>query len=88
MTTILLTGATGYIASHTWLALEGAGFSVGGVDDFSNSSPVVLERLIDRHPNSPEREAGFALWIRSLVEAGRVDRLDAGVKRFLETYPA
>ncbi len=43
--TILLTGATGYIASHTWLALQAAGFSVVGVDDFSNSSPVVLERL-------------------------------------------
>jgi UDP-glucose 4-epimerase len=42
---ILLTGATGYIASHTWLALEAAGFRVVGVDDFSNSSPEVLERL-------------------------------------------
>lgn len=45
MTTVLLTGATGYIASHTWLALLEAGFDVVGVDDFSNSSPVVLERL-------------------------------------------
>jgi UDP-glucose 4-epimerase len=45
MTTILLTGATGYIASHTWLALQAAGFDVVGVDDFSNSSPVVLDRL-------------------------------------------
>jgi UDP-glucose 4-epimerase len=45
MATILLTGATGYIASHTWLALQAAGFDVVGVDDFSNSSPVVLERL-------------------------------------------
>ena len=45
MTTILLTGATGYIASHTWLALWQAGFEVVGVDDFSNSSPVVLQRL-------------------------------------------
>ena len=45
MTTILLTGATGYIGSHTWLALQAAGFDVVGVDDFSNSSPVVLERL-------------------------------------------
>ncbi|BAL94428.1 UDP-glucose 4-epimerase GalE [Rubrivivax gelatinosus] len=45
MTTILLTGATGYIASHTWLALQAAGFDVVGVDDFSNSSPLVLERL-------------------------------------------
>ena len=45
MPTVLLTGATGYIASHTWLALWAAGFEVVGVDDFSNSSPVVLQRL-------------------------------------------
>ncbi|MEQ1807154.1 MAG: UDP-glucose 4-epimerase GalE [Burkholderiaceae bacterium] len=44
-TTILLTGATGYIASHTWLALQEAGFNVVGVDNFSNSSPQVLDRL-------------------------------------------
>jgi UDP-glucose 4-epimerase len=44
-TTILLTGATGYIASHTWLALLAAGHAVVGVDDFSNSSPEVLNRL-------------------------------------------
>ncbi len=43
--TVLLTGATGYIASHTWLALLKAGFDVVGVDDFSNSSPEVLKRL-------------------------------------------
>jgi UDP-glucose 4-epimerase len=42
---ILLTGATGYIASHTWLALWEAGYDVIGVDDFSNSSPEVLNRL-------------------------------------------
>ena len=42
---ILLTGATGYIASHTWLALQSAGYSVVGVDDFSNSSPEVLNRI-------------------------------------------
>lgn len=43
--TILLTGATGYIGSHTWLALADAGYAVLGVDDFSNSSPKVLDRL-------------------------------------------
>ena len=42
---ILLTGATGYIASHTWLALASAGYAVAGIDDFSNSSPEVLKRL-------------------------------------------
>ena len=45
MPCILLTGAAGYIASHTWLALQTAGFEVVGLDDFSNSSPEVLNRL-------------------------------------------
>jgi UDP-glucose 4-epimerase len=45
MPTVLLTGATGYIASHTWLSLLGAGFAVVGIDDFSNSAPEVLNRL-------------------------------------------
>ena len=45
MAKILLTGAAGYIASHTWLALQAAGHEVVGVDNFSNSSPLVLERL-------------------------------------------
>ena len=43
--TVLLTGATGYIASHTWLALQAAGYQVVGVDNFSNSSREVLQRL-------------------------------------------
>jgi len=43
--TVLLTGATGYIASHTWLALLAAKFRVVGVDNFVNSSPEVLNRL-------------------------------------------
>ena len=42
---VLLTGATGYIASHTWLSLQAAGFEVVGVDNFVNSSPEVLPRL-------------------------------------------
>ena len=45
MPTVLLTGAAGYIGSHTWLALAAAGFDVIGTDNFSNSSPAVLERL-------------------------------------------
>lgn len=53
MPRILLTGATGYIASHTWLALQAAGFDVVGVDDFSNSSPEVLNRLQRLSGQSP-----------------------------------
>jgi UDP-glucose 4-epimerase len=43
--TVLLTGATGYIGSHTWLALHQAGIRVVGVDNFYNSSAKVLDRL-------------------------------------------
>ena len=56
MTTILLTGAAGYIASHTWLALQRAGFDVLGVDDFCNSSPRVLDRLKELSGQTPQFE--------------------------------
>ncbi len=42
---ILLTGGAGYIGSHTYLALVEAGYRPIILDDFSNSDPVVLERL-------------------------------------------
>ncbi len=42
---ILLTGGAGYIGSHTYLALIAAGQTPVILDDFSNSSPKVLERL-------------------------------------------
>lgn len=42
---ILLTGATGYIASHTWIELIQSGEQVIGIDNFSNSDPEVLIRL-------------------------------------------
>lgn len=45
MPCILLTGATGYIASHTWLALQEAGFDVVGIDSLVNSSVKVLDRI-------------------------------------------
>lgn len=42
---ILITGGTGYIGSHTVVELVAAGYDVVLVDNFSNSSPEVLERL-------------------------------------------
>lgn len=42
---ILLTGGAGYIGSHTAVELASAGYDVVIADDFSNSSPIVLERL-------------------------------------------
>jgi len=51
---ILMTGAAGYIASHTWLALSEAGFDVIGIDNFANSSAEVLNRLKALRGGEPE----------------------------------
>ena len=42
---ILVTGGTGYIGSHTCVELLNAGYDVVIVDNFSNSKPEVLNRL-------------------------------------------
>jgi UDP-glucose 4-epimerase len=42
---ILLTGATGYIGSHTWCTLLTAGYDVIGLDNLCNSSSKVLNRI-------------------------------------------
>ncbi|EAQ95988.1 UDP-glucose 4-epimerase GalE [Congregibacter litoralis] len=42
---VLLTGGAGYIGSHSCVAFSDAGFEVSLLDNFSNSSPIVLERL-------------------------------------------
>jgi UDP-glucose 4-epimerase len=76
MATILLTGATGYIASHTWLELLAAGHDVVGVDDFSNSSPVVLERLAELSGRTPvfvRASVTDADAMAALFEAQRID---------------
>lgn len=44
---ILVTGVTGYIGSHTVVALIENNYKVIGIDNFSNSSPVVLERILE-----------------------------------------
>jgi UDP-glucose 4-epimerase len=51
--TVLLTGGAGYIGSHTWLTLLAAGYKVVGIDNFSNSSPLVLERLAQLSGQTP-----------------------------------
>ena len=76
MATILLTGATGYIASHTWLALWQAGHEVVGVDNFCNSSPRVLERLArlgGRQPVFEQADVCDAAALRAVLSRHRVD---------------
>ncbi len=45
--TVLVTGAAGYIGSHTCIELMANGFDVIGVDNFDNSEPVVLDRIAE-----------------------------------------
>jgi UDP-glucose 4-epimerase len=76
MPTVLLTGATGYIGSHTWLALWRAGFDVVGVDDFSNSSPAVLarlQRLGGRAPRFERLDVGDPAALAGVLDRHPVD---------------
>jgi len=76
MPTVLLTGATGYIASHTWLSLQSAGFDVVGVDNFANSSPRVLERLQQlsgRAPVFEQLDVCDAAAVESLLQRHQID---------------
>lgn len=44
---VLVTGGTGYIGSHVCVALIESGFTPVVVDNFSNSKPLVLERIAE-----------------------------------------
>ena len=73
---ILLTGATGFIGSHTWLSLLAAGFEVVGLDDFSNSSPEVLNRLrtlSGTEPNFVRADVCDAAALEALFDRERID---------------
>jgi UDP-glucose 4-epimerase len=77
--TVLLTGAAGYIASHTWLALQQAGFAVVGLDDFSNSSPEVLNRLRELSGQAPVFEQVNVCDAAALEAVFQRHRIDATV---------
>ena len=47
MSTILVTGGAGFIGSHTCVELLNAGHDIVIMDNFSNSKPEALNRIID-----------------------------------------
>jgi UDP-glucose 4-epimerase len=78
---ILCTGGAGYIGSHTVVALREAGFAPILVDNFANSSPVVLDRLEQILGARPVLERGDVLdtpWLESVLRRHR----PAGVIHF------
>ncbi len=71
MLKILLTGGAGYIGSHTFVALSQAGYRPVILDDFSNSSPVVLTRLQQITGNPVQCVRGSVAdtaFVQSLIE--------------------
>ena len=42
---VLITGGAGFIGSHTAVEFLNAGYEVVIMDNFSNSKPVVLDRI-------------------------------------------
>ena len=45
MAQLLITGGAGFIGSHTAVVLLEAGYELLVFDDFSNSSPIALDRM-------------------------------------------
>jgi len=76
---VLLTGAAGFIGSHTWLALLSAGFRVVGLDDFSNSSPEVLKRIEKLSGATPDFVRGNVCDAATLDSVFTRERIDAVV---------
>jgi UDP-glucose 4-epimerase len=76
---VLLTGATGYIGSHTWLCLAAAGFPVVGVDCFANSSPRVLERLQRLLGTTPVFERADVCDARAMAAIVQRHRIGAAI---------
>lgn len=73
---VLLTGGAGYIGSHSCLAFSDAGYKVSLLDNFCNSSPVVLERLeqiLGYRPELHEADIRDEQAVRGVLEATRPD---------------
>ncbi|MBU6421824.1 MAG: UDP-glucose 4-epimerase GalE [Gammaproteobacteria bacterium] len=87
---ILVTGGTGYIGSHACVELLTAGHAVVIVDNLSNSSPRVLERIAQitgRQPAFHELDVRDRAALDRIFDAGKFDAIIhfAGVKAVAES---
>lgn len=67
--TILVTGGAGFIGSHTCVELLNAGYEIIVLDNFSNSSPRSLERVIELTNKS------FKIYDLDLLEKVNVEKV-------------
>mgnify|MGYP006285760617 CR=1 FL=1 len=73
---ILLTGATGYIGSHTWVELLNAGHEVIGIDNLCNSSDKVLKRIeliTNTKPNFVQADVRDLDVLRDIFQSHSID---------------
>jgi UDP-glucose 4-epimerase len=74
--TILVTGASGYIGSHTCVELLDSGFDVIALDNLSNSSPEALrrvERISKRPVQFYESDVRDRAALRRILKEHRID---------------
>src|SRR4051794_6990926 len=74
--TILLTGATGYIGSHTWCVLLAAGYKVVALDNLSNSVVEVVSRIAQISQTQPhfiEGDVRDAALLDTLFSQQKID---------------
>ena len=72
----MLTGGTGYIGSHTYLSLAEAGHTAVIVDNFDNSSPLVLGRLATLSGQKPifyKADVRHATEIEAILDREKCD---------------
>ena len=80
---ILLTGATGYIGSHTWIELLKESFQVIGIDNLSNSSIKCLDAIAEISGEAPNfiegdiRDAGLLQYVFDKYPVSHVIHLAA-----------
>ena len=65
MASLLITGGAGFIGSHTLLVLLDAGNELVVLDNFANSSPIALDRVLE---------------LASSDAAGRLHRVEGDVR--------
>lgn len=87
---ILLTGATGYIGSHTWVELLQHGYEVIGIDNLINSNIKVLERIekiTGVRPNFHHVDVTDSIQIHKIFQDNKIEAVMhfAGLKSVKES---